>query len=108
MVPHSPRLICDHSHRGLIGPPDLCLVLWTISIATSDPCSDLVTATAIDEPFQTQAHRLRTIGHDPSFNELINRSRKLIIYPGHQLSHASSIAVRIARCNANISPSSTS
>lgn len=72
-----------------------------ISIATSDARSNLITSTAVDKTFKTKPHRFGATRNDPSLNELINGRCKLVLYSRHQLSHTSSIGIRIARCYAH-------
>jgi len=75
--------------------------LWKSAISLDDLRTDLVTPTAINKPFETKPHRLGSTRNDPSYNELIDSRRKVVVYPSYQLSHAGSIDMRNALCNAH-------
>jgi len=70
--------------------------LRLISISTGDLGPNLIATETVDKPFETKPHRFGTTPDDASLHELIDRSRKFILHPSHQLSHAISITI----CNA--------
>jgi hypothetical protein len=76
------------------------LVLGLFEVAGNDPGSDLIASVAVEEAHQTEAYRFGPAGEHPGGNERIDLGDEVVVDPGHELRHGSSIAYRYARRNA--------
>lgn len=62
-----------------------------LSIPPRDALPDLSATDAVYKLFECESHGLGATGDYASIHKSIHRSRKIVIYSRHQLSHASSV-----------------
>ncbi len=56
----------------------------------------------IDKPFEAKTHSLGTAGNHPRLHEPVDRGRKVIPYPNHQLRHAFVLGFCTSLCNTQL------